>query len=325
MSYSNINDVFNNNNLKKDNTIKWDDFSDDEYSTHKKYSLMDIGTLMDTSDMNTINPDAGDSNNGTTINSLINNEHKGRGQDRDSEYKGRDSEGNISHRDCIKKYFNISSHPLNLNIALKHIKSCSICQNEIERINSSKAITEDRGKEQELVNVGQDCKSCNYVPNKNNLINKIDELSNKVNTLTNGYGHVVPSIDYNQGRGYNQGHGQERDYITIDYMNYRINDAVKNSVNDAVKNSINDFLTIRINDIVRSSVNDAIRSSVNDVVRSSVNDVVRTNINKREHFTDGTSTSMVNSNNSNNLFITISIVLIIILLLIDIYLRVKKD
>ena len=303
MSYSNINEVFNNNNLKTDNTIKWDDFSDDEYTTHKKYSLMDIGTLMDADDMNISYHTQ--NNNGTSINSLK--------MKKDDE-KEEDKECKISHRDCIKKYFNISSHPLNLDVALKHINSCSICKNEIERINNTKY----KYKQE-----------CNYATNKHNLINKIDDIKNKVNTLTNEYSP-------------NQNHNYE-------YINYKINDAVRSSVNDAVRSSVNDAVRYSVNDAVRScvndavrtSVNDAVRSSVNDAVRSSVNDAVRTSVNdavrinindilnkKKEHFSaiNNGSNGSNGSNgilSSNNTFITVSIIIIIILLFIDIYLRLK--
>jgi hypothetical protein len=216
-------------------------------------------------------------NNGTSLNSLKMN--KGEGEEKE------EGEGysKVSHRDCIKKYFNISSYPLNLNIALKHINSCSICKNEIERINNNAKF-----KYQNQDN--RDCKSCNYATNKYSLVNKIDEITNKVNTLTNGLGHS-PIQGYNLGQNF-------------DYINYKINDAVRTSVNDAV----------------RTSVNEAVRTSINEAIRTSVNDMVNK---KMEHFGSRND----NSNNflsGNNTFITVSIVIIIILLLIDIYLRINK-
>jgi hypothetical protein len=318
MSYSNINEVFNNNNLKKDNTIKWDDFSDDEYSTHKNYSLMDIGTLMDADDMNT--------KYHTPINSL---------KMKKNEEKEEDKDCKISHRDCIKKYFNISSHPLNLDVALKHINLCSICKNEIERINNTKY----KYKQE-----------CNYETNKHNLINKIDDITNKVNTLTNGYGpyqnHNYEYINYKINDAVRTSvndavrtsvndtvrtyvNDAVRTYVNDAVRTYvndavrtSVNDAVRTSVNDAVRTSVNDVVRTSVNDVVRTSVNDVVRTSVNDVVRTSVNDVVRTSVNdvvnkKKEHF--GT------INNGNNTFITVSIIIIIILLFIDIYLRLKNN
>ena len=319
MSYSNINEVFNNNNIKKDNTIKWDDFSDDEYTTHKKYSLMDIGTLMDADDMNTVYPNHTTNNatnhttnhaanhaanhiantNGTSLNSL-----------NPIKIKDGKDEGKISHRDCVKKYFNISSQHLDLNVALKHINSCPICQNEIERVNNYAKFNQQQNQQQhqqqnqqhqqqnqqqyqqQQYHQQQDCKSCNYVSNNHNIINKIDDITNKVNTLSNGYGYTQGPI-----HGYNYGQG-------IDYMNYKINEAVKINVNEAVRNS----------------VNEAVRNSVNEAVKVNINDISEMISKRIEHFGNDGSTK----NNGNNTFLTISIVLIIILLLIDIYLRLKK-
>jgi hypothetical protein len=340
MLYSSINTNFKNTNIKDNSNIYWDDFNSDyDTPTHNQVptapmqtfinnninekrsnviddsnnTLADYDTYLDNNtainSKSNINSNNNNIINGTDISALLNNKPK---------------ESNITHRECIKKYFNLSSNPFKLETALSHIKTCSICQNEIERIYKESMIknknNEDnggngdsrgsrgngdsrgsRGNGDSWGSRGNEgCTDCNT--KQNSSINTMDILLNKINELTNKVNIL------------------STENKTNDFINYKVGDIVTNKLGDIVHNKLGDIVHNKLGDIVHNKLGDIVTSKLSDMVNNK----------KLEHFTQNNQNNNQNNQNNNNqnnmnMYVCVGIVIIIILLLIDIYMRIKKE
>lgn len=327
---TNTNTNFNNTNIKDNSNIFWDDFNSDYNTpTHNQAPKAPKQTQAFINN-NNINEkrsnDIDDSNNtladydtyldnNTTINSKSNSNNNNiiNGTDISALLNNKPKESNITHRECIKKYFNISSNPFKLETALSHIKTCSICQNEIERIYKE-----------------------SMIKNRNNEDNR-DSEDNIGSWNKGGNGDIMDSRGSwnNRGNGGSRGSGgsggctdcnikQNPSINTMDILLNKINE-LTNKVNIlSTENKTNDFINYKVGDIVQNKLGDIVHNKLGDIVTSKLSDMV--NNKKLEHFTQNQNQNNQNNNQNNmNMYVCVGIVIIIILLLIDIYTRIKKD
>jgi hypothetical protein len=354
MLYSSINSNFNNTNIKDNSNVFWDDFNSDyDALTHnkaQKVPFVPTQTFINNNinekgskDMDDCNNTLADYDtyldNNTAINSKSNNNNIINGTDISALLNNKP---NITHRECIKKYFNLSSSPFKLETALSHIKTCSICQDEIERIYKESMI-KNENKEGNIRGNGDDIRG-----------NEGYKRGNEGYKRGNG-DDIRGNEGYNgDNEGYNGDNGGNEGYIrggskgcnncnikqnpSINMMNPSTNtmDILLNKINEltnkvnilSTENKTNDLINYKVGDIVHNKLGHIVHNKVEDIVASKLSEMV--NNKKLEHFTQNSNQNNSNQNNSNqnnnmNMYVFIGIVIIIILLLIDIYMRIKKE
>jgi hypothetical protein len=142
MSYSDFNNAYQNMNHKLLETF--DGITDEDLN----YSKDDIPINYN----NNIKQDL----NGTTLNNLNNNK--------------------LTHRECINLYLNPNNlkNP-KIEVVLKHLSNCSLCQNEIKKINESLELLDQDNQQHNISNLS--ILNNNNIKHKDNILSQITKVN----------------------------------------------------------------------------------------------------------------------------------------------------
>ena len=163
MSYSDFNNAYQNMNHKLLETF--DGITDEDLN----YSKDDIPINYNNNKKQDLN--------GTTLNNLNNNK--------------------LTHRECINLYLNPNNlkNP-NIEVVLKHLSNCSLCQNEIKKINESLELLDQDNQQHNISNLS--ILNNNNIKHKDNILSQITKVNQSNSVVEAETENKVVNISINQ-------------------------------------------------------------------------------------------------------------------------------